>query len=86
MPTDPLPAKWASMGWEVAQLDGHDWPQVLGALDRACERRDRPLVLIAHTVKGYGVSQIEEDTGNKYHGVPLKPDEAERAIREIEAA
>jgi transketolase len=86
MPTDPLRAKFTAAGWDVRELDGHDWGEVLAALDDAVRERERPLALVAYTVKGFGVSQIESDTGNKYHGVPLKPDEAERAIREIEAA
>ena len=46
-------------------------------------RRRRPAVIIARTVKGYGVSQFTEDSGNKYHGVPLNEADAERAIEEV---
>jgi transketolase len=86
LPTDPLPAKFEAMGWAVRTLDGHAWPEVLAAFDAAVAPRERPLALIARTVKGYGVEQIVTDAGNKFHGVPLKAAEAERAIEEIEAA
>lgn len=86
MPLDPLPPKWEAFGWRAMEIDGHDWPVVLGALEEARERSGRPTVVIAHTQKGYGVTRILQDPGNKFHGVPLKADEAEIAIQEIESA
>lgn len=86
LPLEPLPAKWQACGWETLEIDGHDWKQVLGALTRACEAKGRPTAIVAQTVKGFGVSRIVNDPGNKFHGVPLKPKEAEEAIQEIERA
>ncbi len=86
LPLEPLADKWRAFGWETFEIDGHDWGAIFAALDAAVAVRGRPAVVIARTVKGYGVSQIEADPGNKFHGVPLKADEAERAIREIEGA
>ncbi len=86
MPTGPLAAKWSAFGWRVREIDGHDWPSVLGALDAAGERSGQPTVIVAATQKGHGVRQMLDDPGNKFHGVPLKPDEAERAIAEILSA
>jgi transketolase len=83
LPIEPLEDKWRAFGWATIEIDGHDWAQVFGALDAAMAMRGRPVAIIARTVKGYGVSQIMNDLGNKFHGVPLKPAEAERAIREI---
>lgn len=83
MPLDPLAAKWQAFGWATIEIDGHDWDQVLGALHEARSVRGRPCVILARTLKGYGVTQILEDPGNKYHGVPLGPEDAERAIREV---
>lgn len=83
LPLDPLVEKWRAFGWETFEIDGHDWGQIFGALDAAIAVRGRPAVIVAHTVKGFGVAQIERDPGNKFHGVPLKPEEAERAIEEI---
>lgn len=84
MPTAPLAAKWQAFGWRTLEIDGHDWPAVLGALNAARERTGRPTVIIAATQKGFGVRQILDDPGNKFHGVPLKPADAERAIAAIE--
>ena len=86
MPLDPMVPRWEAFGWRAIEIDGHDWPVVLGALGQARERTGKPTVVIAHTVKGYGVTQMVEDPGNKFHGVPLKPDEAEVAIKEISNA
>lgn len=83
MPTAPLAAKWAAFGWRPLEIDGHDWPAVLGALEAATVTDGRPTVVIAATQKGHGVRQILDDPGNKFHGVPLKPADAERAIAEI---
>jgi len=86
MPTGSLAAKWQAFGWRTLEVDGHDWPEVLGSLRAARERKGRPTVIVARTRKGFGVSQILADPGNKFHGVPLKPAEAEIAIAEIDAA
>jgi transketolase len=86
MPLGPLAAKWQACGWNALEINGHDWKEVVGALSQACETRGKPTVVIAQTVKGFGVSRIVNDPGNKFHGVPLKPKEAEEAIQEIERA
>ncbi|MFN7952067.1 MAG: transketolase [bacterium] len=86
LPLEPLAAKWQACGWETYEIDGHDWKQVIGALSRASDSRGRPTAILARTVKGYGVTKIVDDPGNKFHGVPLKAQEAEEAIQEIERA
>lgn len=86
LPLQPLPEKWRASGWEVFDIDGHDWGAVTRALRAAVDVRGRPAVIIARTVKGYGVSQFTEDSGNKYHGVPLNEADAERAIEEVLSA
>jgi transketolase len=85
LPLDPLAAKWQACGWTVREIDGHDWGAVLAALDDA-RAADGPFVILARTVKGYGVALIEQDRGNKFHGVPLTPEQAERAIAVLEGA
>jgi transketolase len=85
LPLDPLVQKWKSFGWRTFEIDGHDWNHVLSAMDQARAVRAQPAVIVAWTIKGFGVSQIENDPGNKYHGVPLSVEDAERAIAEIEA-
>ncbi|MFI0608095.1 MAG: transketolase [Anaerolineae bacterium] len=84
LPLEPLADKWAACGWAVLTIDGHDWPAVLEALTLARSAgRDRPLAIIARTVKGFGVQRIVDDPGNKFHGVPLLGDAAEAAVREV---
>ncbi len=83
MPLGPLAEKWRTFGWHVIEIDGHDFTAVSAALEEAKATVGKPTIIIAHTVKGKGVSLIEKDTGNKFHGVPLTPEQAEVALREI---
>ena len=80
----PLKEKWASFGWNVREIDGHDFEQVLPALAEArANTSDKPTVIIANTVKGKGVSFMENNI--KWHGVAPKPEEVEAAVKELEA-
>jgi transketolase len=54
-------ARWAAFGWGVSEVDGHDMPSVIEALESARSFRGRPAVVISHTVKGKGVSFMEND-------------------------
>ena len=80
---EPLGAKWAAFGWGVLEVDGHNVQAICQALDEAASVRGRPTVLIAHTVKGKGVSFLEGRY--QYHNAPLTPDELSRALAELEA-
>jgi transketolase len=81
MDLEPLSEKWRSFHWNVREVaDGNDLGQVLDALD-AVGRGGGPHLLIAHTVKGKGVSFMENTAA--WHGKAPTPDEAERALREI---
>jgi transketolase len=80
---EPVLAKWGAFGWHVIELDGHDLDAIFDALEEAGTIRGRPQILIAHTVKGKGVSAIENHDGNKLHGVALTPEEARVALAEI---
>lgn len=76
--------KWRSFGWEVAEADGHDLSALiggLGALQAAQDSRGAPGVLIAHTVKGKGISFIETDY--TFHGRALTGEQLARAQAEI---
>jgi len=75
MPMEPLADKWRAFGWAVLEVDGHNVRQVLEALDMADAVHDRPTVIVAHTIKGKGVSFMENDA--HWHGVA--PDEAQYA-------
>jgi transketolase len=80
---EPLVDKWESFGWDVHPIDGHDLPTLTETLRRvrADETRERPVVIIAETVKGKGVSYMETEPG--WHLGYLDPEDAERAAEEI---
>jgi len=78
---EPLLAKWQSFDWPVLEINGHDVTQIGKALDQAEARRGAPTLIVAHTVKGKGVSFMENSP--EWHGKSPKPEEAVTAIREI---
>lgn len=78
---EPLADKWRAFGWDAVEVDGHDHARLLAALDDACLPRDKPRVLIANTVKGKGVSFMENQAG-WHHGVP-NADQYAQALSEI---
>ncbi|MEM1981227.1 MAG: transketolase [Candidatus Hadarchaeales archaeon] len=79
---EPLAEKWGSFGWNVLEVDGHDLLQVAEALDEAERIKGKPTLILARTVKGKGVSFMENQV--KYHGTPLTREELERALKELE--
>jgi transketolase len=81
---DPLPEKWRAFQWDVQEIDGHDMAQIVSALERARGVTGRPQVIVAHTVKGKGVSFVEGVVG--FHGKALTPAELERALAELDRA
>ena len=80
---DPLAPKWQAFGWQVIEIDGHNYDQILKAYDTATQTKGAPTVIIARTVKGKGVGFIENRPD--MHGVPLTKEEAERAYAELGA-
>ena len=78
---EPVLAKWQSFGWPVLEIDGHDVTQIGKALDQAEATRGVPTFVVAHTVKGKGVSFMENDP--EWHGKAPKPAEAVAGIREV---
>jgi transketolase len=81
MRTDPLPAKWQSFGWHVIEVDGHNVSQLIDAFEAARTVKGKPTVIIAHTIKGKGVSFMENTAS--WHGRAPTPEEAERALAEL---
>jgi transketolase len=81
MPLDPLADKWRAFGWHVIELDGHDIPALQKAYAEAAATKGKPTCLVAHTVKGKGVSFMENNP--KYHGVAPSQQEMELALQEI---
>lgn len=81
---DPLAAKFAAFGWNAVTIDGHDFKQVIPAMQQArANTSGKPTAIVANTIKGKGVSFMENDP--HWHGVAPKPDEVERAVKELEA-
>jgi transketolase len=81
MALEPLAEKWRGFGWSVSEVDGHDISALIQALRAAQGVAGQPSILIAHTVKGKGVSFVESDY--TFHGRALTPEQAARAREEI---
>jgi transketolase len=77
--------RWRAFGWRALEMDGHDMAEVVGTLRHAHEGAEgRPTVVVAHTIKGKGVSFMENQFG--WHARPLTGEERSAALRELEAA
>lgn len=74
--------RWAGAGWHAVVIDGHDLQQILDALADARRTKDVPTAILARTLKGKGVSFLED--APNWHGKALKADELERAVTELE--
>jgi len=79
MSVEPLGEKFRAFGWHV--LDGHSFPQIFDALAQARQTKGRPTMIVAHTVKGKGVSFMENQVG--WHGTPPSREQAEQALAEL---
>ena len=82
MNLEPLSQKWQAFGWHTIDIDGHDFNQILAAFKEAEKIKNKPPVIIARTIKGRGVSFMENNA--KFHGKAPTPEEAERALKELE--
>jgi transketolase len=81
MPIEPLGYKWKAFNWHVLEVDGFDLRQVIEALEKAENMRNRPTVIIAHTVKGKGVSFMEWDPA--YHGKAPDKDTVRKLVEHM---
>jgi transketolase len=84
MALESLHAKWAAFGWDATEVNGHDLPAVIAAMDRPAADTGRPGAIIAHTVKGKGVSFMEDD--NNWHYRIPKAEEVAAAALELNRA
>ncbi len=82
MNLDPFNKKWQAFGWHVIEIDGHDFAQLISAFDQAKSITGQPSVIIAHTVKGNGVSFMENNVN--FHGKAPNAAEVEIALKELE--
>ncbi len=81
-PLEPLAAKWTAFGWNVLEINGHEMKEIVDALDKASETKGKPTVIIANTVKGKGVSFMENSV--EWHGRAPNKEEYEKAMKELE--
>ncbi len=81
MSLEPLNDKFAAFGWHVFDVDGHNLTQLLNALEKAKKVREQPAVIIAHTVKGKGVSFMENNAD--FHGKAPDAEQLEIALKEL---
>jgi transketolase len=81
MALEPLEDKWKTFGWHVQTIDGHDFNSIILALAKAEQIKKKPSIVIAKTVKGKGVSFMENNI--HFHGIPPTAEEAERALEEL---
>ncbi len=78
---EPLAEKWRGFGWQVIEADGHDIAALQAAFAEASTTKGKPTVILAHTVKGKGVSFMENNP--KYHGTAPTREEAAKALAEL---
>lgn len=82
MNLEPFAKKWQAFGWRVIEVDGHDLTQLTQALDRVKLVKGQPVVIIARTIKGKGVSFMENNPD--FHGKAPNAEELEIALKELE--
>jgi transketolase len=79
---EPFIKKWESFNWFVQEIDGHNIKEIIDAVNRTKEVKGKPSVIIAHTIKGKGVSFMENNP--KYHGIAPTKEEEIKALQELE--
>ncbi len=81
MNPNPLPDKWKAFGWNVIEINGHNMMEILDALDKAETLKGKPTIIIAKTIKGKGVSFMENVVD--FHGTPPTAEQGEKALAEL---
>src|SRR5581483_3127112 len=84
MPLNDLRAKYEAFNWQVIEIDGNDMKEILEACRTAKTIKDKPVMILAHTLAGKGVSFMEGDY--KWHGAPPNKEQGETALKELVAA
>jgi len=82
-PISQVPEKWRAFGWNVLECDGHDFDQLIPAMEQAKATKGKPTCIVAHTIKGKGISFMENDF-NWHAKVPSK-EELEKSMAELDA-
>jgi transketolase len=83
MSLEPLADKWRAFNWNVLEVNGHDIAQILGAVDKARAAQGKPTFIIAHTIKGHGVSFMEHQI--PWHGSAPNKEQTDKAMGELRA-
>lgn len=78
---EPMADKWKAFNWHVQEIDGHDLEQVISAAKKAQAVKNQPSIVICHTIKGKGISFMENN--NHFHGVAPTAEEKEKALKEL---
>ncbi len=81
MDISPVAEKWKAFGWHVIEIDGHDFSEIDEAFQHAIKVKGRPVMIVAHTVKGKGVSYMEDNPS--WHGKAPEDEELEQALQEL---
>ncbi len=81
MSPEPAAEKWRAFGWHVEEIDGHSFPEIINALARAREVKGKPTMIVANTVKGKGVSFMENQVG--WHGNAPNTEQTGQALSEL---
>lgn len=81
MPLEPLREKYEAFNWHVIEIDGHNISEIIAAANQAKAIVEKPVMIIAHTIPGKGVSFMEYDFN--WHGKIPKPDETKKALKEL---
>jgi len=81
MPLEPVKPKWESFGWRVYEIDGNDFAQIIDTVEKARKEKGKPVMIIAKTVKGKGVSFMENEAS--WHGTPPGKEDFDKAIKEL---
>ena len=82
MSPEPVHEKFSAFGWKVISVNGHDYQQIIEAIDEAKKTKGKPSIIIAETVKGKGVSFMENEAG--WHGTAPDKDQRDKAIAELD--
>jgi transketolase len=78
---EPIDKKFEAFGWDTQRIDGHDYQQIIDALEKAAKATGKPQLIIAETVKGKGVSFMENQT--KWHGKAPNAEQLAQALEEL---
>lgn len=81
MPLEPLADKWRAFNWNVIEIDGHNMEEIIDAVNQAKATFEKPTVIIAHTIPGKGIKEIEFDY--TWHGKPPSREEEKRFLKEL---